>query len=107
MKNKLKRHIGDSANKRTTIRTSILELIRVMNELTSDDNLVVAAARHLLTLCRVTTARSLTPIKITARSKAHTFASSRESVTLASAAPAVRSEPSASGFGAREMMRSA
>ena len=66
MKNSLKRSASRGASPGTTIRTSILELVRVLNELTHDDNLVVAAARHLLDSCRVTAARSLRPIKITA-----------------------------------------
>ena len=66
MKNGLKQHQSGGANPRTTIRTSILELIGILNGLTRDDNLVVAAARHLLSSCQVTASRSLRPVEITA-----------------------------------------
>ncbi|MGH7844042.1 MAG: hypothetical protein ACREQW_02560 [Candidatus Binatia bacterium] len=66
MKNRLKQRQSGAANPRNKIHTSILELIRVLNQLTRDDNLVIAAARHLLSSCRVTASRSLRPVKITA-----------------------------------------
>jgi len=66
MKNNLKQHKRGGANPTTAIRTTILELVRVLNELTRDDNLVIAAARHLLDSCQVTASRSLRPVKITA-----------------------------------------
>jgi hypothetical protein len=66
MHNSPEQRLKAKAGHKTTIHTSLLELVRVLNELTCDDNLVIAAARHLLTSSRVTAARSLRTGKITA-----------------------------------------
>lgn len=55
MRNRVKRAARSRNN---PIRTSILELIEILGELTSDDRLVVAAARHILTSCRAMARRA-------------------------------------------------
>lgn len=59
-----------SANPRETrrgrIQTTLLGLVQAVNELTSDDGLVVAAVSHLIDSCRVKTTRSLAPVRVIA-----------------------------------------
>ena len=47
-----------------SIKTSFLELIRELAELTKDDNLVVAAVRNILRQYNVTMTRTMAPVKL-------------------------------------------
>jgi hypothetical protein len=44
--------------------TTFLELVRTINRLTEDDNLVVAAVTDLLNSSRARTVRSMAPVKV-------------------------------------------
>jgi hypothetical protein len=46
------------------IYTSFLELVRTINRLTEDDNLVVAAVTDLLNSRRARTVRSMAPVRV-------------------------------------------
>jgi hypothetical protein len=46
------------------IYTSFLELVRTINRLTEDDNLVVAAVTDLLNSSRARTVRSMAPVRV-------------------------------------------
>ena len=52
-----------------SIRTTFLELIEELAQLTKDDNLVVAAARNIFSQHHVTMTRTMAPVKLVTAAK--------------------------------------
>ncbi|MBI2359408.1 MAG: hypothetical protein HYV04_11010 [Deltaproteobacteria bacterium] len=60
----------DTKERTSIIHTTFLDLIRELSELTDDDNLVVAAATHLLRSCRARAPRLMAPVKVVEHAQA-------------------------------------
>ncbi|MBI2090431.1 MAG: hypothetical protein HYT78_17095 [Deltaproteobacteria bacterium] len=57
----------DNKGKTSVIQTTFFDLIRELGELTDDDNLVIAAATHLLRSARARAPRLMAPVKVVGR----------------------------------------
>lgn len=56
--------------KTSVIQTTFFDLIRELSDLTDDDNLVVAAAIHLLRSARARAPRLMAPVKVVEHAQA-------------------------------------
>jgi hypothetical protein len=68
-------HLAGSAS----IKTTFLELIRELAQLTNDDNLVVAAVRDIFSQYSLTMTRRMAPVKLVSNRPAHHIARRRPS----------------------------